>query len=63
MAPPTDYVMPVGLAAQRLGVSPGHLHNFDDVLKPARDRHRRRWYRPAAVEALAAARASKAGAR
>jgi DNA-binding transcriptional MerR regulator len=51
--------MPVGRAAELLGVSTSHLHSFDEQLKPARDRFQRRWYRPADVERVAAARAAK----
>jgi len=59
---PTDeYVMTVGLAAKRLGVSPGYLSHFDAELRPMRDRFRRRLYRPADVERVAAERAAKQG--
>ena len=56
------HVMPIGRAAQELGVSPGHLHNLDDELQPARDRHGRRWYDPAVVTRVAERRAARRAA-
>lgn len=56
------HTMPVGKAAEILGVSPGHLHNLDDKLHPVRDRHGRRWFDPEIVATVAAERAARPAA-
>jgi hypothetical protein len=61
--PKTTHTMPIGKAAEILGVTPGHLHNLDRTLQPVRDRFRRRWFDPAIVARVAAERAASKSTR
>jgi DNA-binding transcriptional MerR regulator len=54
--------MPIGKAAEILGVSTSHVHSLDDELHPVRDRHGRRWFDPDRVIRLAEHRAAKRAA-
>lgn len=53
------HVMPVGMAAQLIGCTPGYLHSLDEALCPVRDRYGRRWYDPADVARVAEERAAR----